>query len=802
MSERRYSGHGTNPADRPSIDVASADFSLHSAVQSQAVADDSTSHTRSSDEVEKGSIASPSSEAPTGMRRKSSIRSFFSRRSARHDENHMETIKEETDSTKSSHDLGDDTYLVDMKEAKNQMESHLEGETPAPRRKGFRDNLQRHRNIQKYTKESKVVSFLRKAYYGVLSRSLLTRSFIWWLPLALVLFIPLAVDAFGKEVLVLGHVRVMWLFIWLEVCWGAVFIARQVAHYLPATLGVVVAIVAPRYFAVIDALIALEIPVTMVFGTLVWFITLKPITSTNPKALWGVSEAQQWQNILQSVLVAFFVTALVFLVEQIFMHLLSVSYHKTRMALRIKQNKHSTNLITQLLRGAYNVFPFGCPEFEEEDSVMSSALLATTKRAHRTFKKFVGERFDPVAARLPSSTPINMRTAPNPEKLVKECLTNSLSREVLANRIWKSLVLEDSDCLTMQDIHEALGNEVTKDDLLYIFDLLDQDGEGGITLEEMVSAVRSVGKEGKHISRALQDIDGAITKLHHLLLVIVAIIIVVVFVGMLAPSVGTVLATFGTTMLSFSFIFSTTCQEILASCVFLFVKHPIDVGDVVAIDFGIGSLGQRRLNVLSINLLSTVFEDANTNVIRQASNAVLNTLFIDNITRSPPQSIELYLTLGLPDTKFSDLEEFRRRMTQYLNDHPRDYKGSFFFQVIGQPDLDRIQLLLIVTCRNNQVDSDLFSMRRTRVLEFVARCIHDIPLHIPRRDASHLDPATAFYTSNREVPINSERTRYGMVPEEDHLDPAKATGSIRRSSSTATATTGLRTRKMVQPYRN
>jgi small-conductance mechanosensitive channel len=63
------------------------------------------------------------------------------------------------------------------------------------------------------------------------------------------------------------------------------------------------------------------------------------------------------------------------------------------------------------------------------------------------------------------------------------------------------------------------------------------------------------------------------------------------------------LTTAGTTLLSLSFVFAVTTQEFLGSCIFLFVKHPYDVGDRV----DIAGPEKEQLIVEKISLLYTVF---------------------------------------------------------------------------------------------------------------------------------------------------------------------------------------------------
>lgn len=74
----------------------------------------------------------------------------------------------------------------------------------------------------------------------------------------------------------------------------------------------------------------------------------------------------------------------------------------------------------------------------------------------------------------------------------------------------------------------------------------------------------------------------------------------------------TVVATAGTALLSLSFVFAVTTQEFLGSCIFLFVKHPYDVGDRVDIS-GI------KMTVDRISLLYTVFTRIDQMQVVQAS---------------------------------------------------------------------------------------------------------------------------------------------------------------------------------------
>ena len=80
-------------------------------------------------------------------------------------------------------------------------------------------------------------------------------------------------------------------------------------------------------------------------------------------------------------------------------------------------------------------------------------------------------------------------------------------------------------------------------------------------------------------------------------------------------------------LLGLSWLIGGSLSEVLTSIIFLFIKHPFDVGDRVVID------GKDTYTVKEIRLLSTIFVDAN-NALVQAPNVNLSAVFIQNIRRS------------------------------------------------------------------------------------------------------------------------------------------------------------------------
>lgn len=714
-----------------------------------------------------------SSRQSTSTRRGlSSIRGFLRRasQSSRRSE-HGEGIPEEPEETAETlqkkmedpqHLLdtiledNSDQQLMPVGEAAQEVLNHSDSSvlqndpTLYKRRQGYRDNLLRTRRLRKTTKASRTVALLRRWWQAIMQWSLISRIFFYWLPIAAILFVPLAVGEWQNKEMRLGGTRVFWIFIWLAVAWASLFVGKIFAHYMPELCGYLISIFIPTYFKYVDALLALELPIQLLIFTFVTFISFTPILWDNSDAVAG-EERPHWQRIIQDVCVAFLVSAIIFFVEQIFLYIVSTGFHRERLSLRIERQKKSVNVLTILLDTSFAFFPRGCDEFDEEDSALKHAAInraqkhtKTRNRVLQTVNKAVGNASKNVSNFVENATQVESK--PSAAKIVKNALTNRDTREVLACRIWKALVMEDENALTYQGLISVFGLP-RKEEVLFMFDILDLDGADGIDLDEMIESVNRIGKESKQISRSLVDMNGAIRKLHYLLMSIALILVIVIFVGMLAPSSGTTIATLGSTLISLSWLFQSSAQEVFQSCVFLFVKHPYDIGDWI--ETTVPTLGIVRMNCIQLNLTYSVFTQIGVQTRHQVAHSVLNSQFISNITRSPPSQVNIVMTIGIPETTPEQLDEFAERLEEFAQENPRDYAPGIFLHPIGQTELDRMDLNVCIATRCNQSDIVQFSIKRTKALEFISQCIHEIPITLPRREEdAQNDPAVPVFQYN------------------------------------------------------
>jgi small-conductance mechanosensitive channel len=148
---------------------------------------------------------------------------------------------------------------------------------------------------------------------------------------------------------------------------------------------------------------------------------------------------------------------------------------------------------------------------------------------------------------------------------------------------------------------------------------------------------REIHREQLSLERSMSDMDSAVGRLDNLLVslyvVIAALIIAVALQAQLAALItgaGTLLLGMRIDILAFrieiahqilflglSWLIGGSLQEVLTCIIFLFVKHPFDVGDRIVIL-------TNTYTVKEILLLSTIFLDAQGCIV-QAPNVILNT---------------------------------------------------------------------------------------------------------------------------------------------------------------------------------
>jgi hypothetical protein len=215
-------------------------------------------------------------------------------------------------------------------------------------------------------------------------------------------------------------------------------------------------------------------------------------------------------------------------------------------------------------------------------------------------------------------------------------------------------------------------------------------------------------------------------------------------VAFLNPNFIATLTTAGTTLLSLSFIFAVTAQEFLGSCIFLFVKHPYDVGDRVDIN----GPEKQNLVVEQISLLYTVFKRIDCMKMVQVPNIVLNSMWIENVTRSKAMKEQLEMFISF-DTTLEDIETLRKEMEAFVRDpdNSRDFQPEVVLECTGIGNMDKLQLKVEIRHKSNWSNETVRASRRSKFMCALVLALRKVPIYCPGGGGVPLgDPGNPSYS--------------------------------------------------------
>lgn len=222
----------------------------------------------------------------------------------------------------------------------------------------------------------------------------------------------------------------------------------------------------------------------------------------------------------------------------------------------------------------------------------------------------------------------------------------------------------------------------------------------------------------------------------------------------LNSSLTTTLATAGTALLSLSFVFATTTQEVLGSCIFLFVKHPFDVLDRV-------DVGDDQLVVTHISLLFTIFKHVNTHKLTQVPNIVLNTMWIQNVSRSDAmrEQLSIYIDFG---TTLEDVQLLRNEMQAFVTDkeNSRDFQPDIEVEITGIASMDKMELKVEIRHKSNWSNETVRAARRSKFMCALVLALRKIPINGPGGAGPALgsvdQPTYSVAVSDAQAALNRE----------------------------------------------
>ena len=274
-------------------------------------------------------------------------------------------------------------------------------------------------------------------------------------------------------------------------------------------------------------------------------------------------------------------------------------------------------------------------------------------------------------------------------------------------------------CISLFDDIGDHNTRVSKNQLIKVL--------GGILSERNALVVNSFDSQ-----HALRHLDS-------LLFIIVMFISCIAWLLIWDVDLNKLFITFSTVVLAFAFFFGATAREFFEGVIFVFIRHPYDVGDKVQVD------GEKYI-VEEIQLLSTVMKHW-TGAVNYIPHNMLNTTRIVNLYRSGPMTHDLtfFVNAMTPEEKMIALEErmaafFRETMKKQLDGE--EWRLSYN----RIDELNRLVCHLWIKQRTNFQDGARLWRNRTRILRALRIAMADIgityalPVQPVQFQKNHEDP--------------------------------------------------------------
>jgi small-conductance mechanosensitive channel len=589
-----------------------------------------------------------------------------------------------------------------------------------------------------------------------------------------------------------GGVYLMWFGIWLEIVWGSLWTLRMICCIFPAAFKMGASLAGsnnPKKWKDIGR--QLELPVAQ-------FLWLLTILISTPLVLNGHkvdvdADEPEWVRIIYKIIISFFVLACLNLVEKGLIQWIATSFHQRTYSNRIANQKKGVDILATLYGYARN------------EGTATSERASTSSAPTQTFHENTRNRLGKIVNRIGNDI-IGRKgeDTSHPRRVVNVFLKSKPQAHSLARIIFRALREDDKETVLEDDMKKAF---VGKDeDAGEAFGHFDRDLNGDISMQEFEGVCNEMHLEKKSIAASLKDLDSVIKKLDRVFLVIIVAITIIVFISIISNSAATALGSAGASILGLAWMLQATAQEFLQSIIFVFVKHPFDVGDRVTIYGNAGAEGRGDdYYVTEISLLYTEFRKMEGHIV-QAPNSTLNNLFILNQRRSNRLADPVQLKIRFGTTE-EQIEQLKERMQAFINENKRDYHGKILTEIRTIDELRSATMNFIFFHKSNYQNELLRLTRHNKFVTELMRQMIEVGIQGPyRNEPGGSKDFPFFWTGCTPAPSYANEVLQSPSDDANHpfppITPMPSTGNTGgvnglappRSASTATARTARRPR--------
>ncbi|KAI0645507.1 Mechanosensitive ion channel-domain-containing protein [Trametes meyenii] len=465
-------------------------------------------------------------------------------------------------------------------------------------------------------------------------------------------------------------------------------------------------------------------------------------------------------NTMGKLLFALMLSACVLFGEKLAIQFIAGKFHERSYADRIADQKFAVRVLVTLYQHSTDI-PWrsdtlrdGPADAKRKSVFNPQKVFKKALRGVRSAATTTTTVLGTVASEIAGTSVLQPNSPP---AMVKTALESANKSRLLARRLFYSFARPGADHLQVEDIERFFRS---RDEADAAFSIFDKDMNGDVKREEVEMACMEIHREQLALEHSMRDLDSAVGRLDNILMSLYFIVVILIFAVALEASLATLITSAGTLVLGLSWLIGSSLAEVLTSIIFLFIKHPYDVGDRVTI-------GDKTYTVKEMRLLSTIFLDSNACQV-QAPNTVMNTQLIHNIRRSPQMSETFEFDVAY-STSFEQIERLREVMIAFLKNERRDFQPIFDVYVVDMPGQEKMTLRADIKYKSNWQQGTLKAQRRNKWICALKTSMDKVKIFGPDGD-----PKAAAGT-----------TKYTLVPYEEflrkehetaHLEPERPGG--------------------------
>ncbi|KAG9013647.1 hypothetical protein FRB90_005819 [Tulasnella sp. 427] len=574
-----------------------------------------------------------------------------------------------------------------------------------------------------------------RVYAYLLNLSIITRWMLYIIPVAALLWIPGILGLTATPNANVWHVKLLWWSIWLTVLWGGWWAALAFAMILPKilrwTIGLA-AVSSRHYIGWFEALIRY---IALFAWALASWISYQPLIRTKITD----SDEQQFPasgkilSIIAQILFGIMLCTAVLLAEKFAIQFIAYKFHQRSYADRITEQKMNIKCLVILYANSSDL-PDRSDTLKDGDTTKGPAvnpkkILRNVLKGFRGVAEGATTALGNVASEITGSSTLQPSS---PEAKVYTALASANKTRLLARRLFYSFRQDGQTVLTLGDIARFFTNV---EQARIAFTLFDKDDNGDATREEVELACLDVHRELLSLSASMKDIDSAVGRLDKILMSLYVVVAALIMAVSLDASFTNLLTGAGTLILGLSWLIGGAASEVLSSIIFLFIKHPYDIGDSVEVD-------NETFTVKEIRLLSTIFIDKH-GCFTQAPHSSLTSHLIRNHRRSGPESEPFEMDVSY-NTTFEKIEELRAKMLAFVESRRRDFQPVFDISVMDLPGQEKMVLKADIKYKSNNHLGALKAKRRNMWICCLKQSMAEVGIYGPSGNPNAVSGPTQY----------------------------------------------------------